>query len=60
MVKPFFERLLGANALGGAVTYEKPAVRDLGDIAKHTYVTGGDDDGDGFPGGSGVYKRPAA
>jgi hypothetical protein len=29
----------------------------LGDIAKHTYINGGDDDGDhGFPGGSGVYK----
>jgi hypothetical protein len=25
------------------MTYEKPAVRDFGDIAEHTYNTGGDD-----------------
>ncbi len=36
------------------MTYEKPAIRDLGDIAKHTYFIGGDDEGDdGFPGCSG-------
>jgi len=25
------------------MTYEKPEVRDFGDIAKHTYVIGGPD-----------------
>jgi hypothetical protein len=54
LVKLFFRTASGANALGGAVTYEKPAVRDLGDIANHTYSTGGIDSGDdGFPGFSG-------
>jgi len=28
------------------MTYEKPQVRDFGDIAKHTYNVAGDDDGD--------------
>jgi hypothetical protein len=30
------------------MTYEKPQVRDFGDIAKHTYNVADDDDG--FPG----------
>jgi hypothetical protein len=31
---------LGLSALGGAMTYEKPEVRDFGSIAEHTYVDG--------------------
>ena len=32
------------------MTYEKPVIRDLGDIAKDTDFIGGDDEGDdGFP-----------
>ena len=39
--------LSGLSALGGAMKYEKPEVRDFGSIADHTYTV------DSFPGGSG-------
>ena len=39
--------LPGPSALGGAMKYEKPEVRDFGSIVDHTYSV------DSFPGGSG-------
>jgi hypothetical protein len=49
-VKPHFDGFHGLTALGGAMTYKKPEVRDFGNIAKHTYVDGGDEET--YPGGS--------
>jgi hypothetical protein len=34
---------LGLTALGGAMTYERPEIRDFGDIAQHTFIDGGVD-----------------
>ena len=40
IVKPHSDGL-GLAALGGAMTYEKPDIRDFGSIAEHTYFDGG-------------------
>ncbi len=44
--------VLGNAALGGAMTYEKPEVRDFGSFAEYTYTFNGEWE-DCFPGGSG-------
>lgn len=53
-VKPRLGRFQGLAALGGAMTYAKPEVRDFGSIADHTYTVDSDD---GFPGYSCVIVR---
>ena len=49
------EAVLGQSASGGAMTYEKPEIRDLGSIAEHTYF---EDVLACFNGGSGDYVKP--
>ena len=50
---------LGLAALGGAMTYEKPDIRDFGNIADHTYDTGSCDADDfGCASGPGLIDVP--